>query len=124
MRVTTLLALGASAAILACAPRRRPRPGQKPRRRRHLFAGGAAGAASAAPLSLRPALLVFNPRGYYPYYGSGYWVPRAEMRYRYRYVYRGPKYRYYPAWGYGAPARPTVGGDAPSRATGRPSAEA
>jgi hypothetical protein len=25
------------------------------------------------------------------------------MRYRYRYVYRGPQYRYYPAWGYGAP---------------------
>ena len=27
-----------------------------------------------------------QPR-YYPYYGSGYWVPRAEMRYRYRYKY-------------------------------------
>ena len=40
------------------------------------------------------------PRGYYPYYGSGYWVPRAEMRYRYRYTYYGPRYRYYPAWGY------------------------
>jgi len=24
------------------------------------------------------------------------------MRYRYRYRYVGPKYRYYPAWGYGA----------------------
>jgi len=42
------------------------------------------------------------------YYGAlgvrqgGYWVPRAEMRYRYRYRYVGPKYRYYPAWGYGA----------------------
>jgi len=22
------------------------------------------------------------------------------MRYRYRYTYYGPKYRYYPAWGY------------------------
>ena len=40
--------------------------------------------------------------GYYPNYGSGYWVPRAEMRYRYRYRYVGPQYRYYPAWGYGA----------------------
>jgi hypothetical protein len=43
-------------------------------------------------------------RPYYPYYGSGYWVPRAAMRYRYRYVYRGPQYTYYPAWGYGYPA--------------------
>jgi hypothetical protein len=42
-----------------------------------------------------------NPRGYYPYYNSGYWVPRSEMRYRYRYRYVGPPYRYYPAWGYG-----------------------
>ena len=31
----------------------------------------------------------------------GYWVPRAEMRYRYRYRYFGPQYRYFPAWGYG-----------------------
>jgi hypothetical protein len=37
---------------------------------------------------------------YYPYYGSGYWVPRAAMRYRYHYVYRGPHYTYYPAWGW------------------------
>jgi hypothetical protein len=50
----------------------------------------------------------YNPRGYYPYYGSGYWVPRAEMRYRYRYVYFGPQYRYYRAWGYGY--RPTCCG--------------
>src|SRR5262245_45417122 len=41
-----------------------------------------------------------QPGRYYPYYGSGYWVPRAEMRYRYRYEYRGPLYTYYPAWGY------------------------
>jgi hypothetical protein len=27
-------------------------------------------------------------------------VPRAEMRYRYRSQYRGPKYHYYPAWGF------------------------
>jgi hypothetical protein len=33
----------------------------------------------------------YKPVGYYPYYGSAYWVPRAYMRYR---------YRYYPAWGY------------------------
>ena len=37
---------------------------------------------------------------YYPDYGSHYWVPRAEMRFRHRYRYYGPRYRYYPAWGY------------------------
>jgi hypothetical protein len=47
-----------------------------------------------------PRSWCYKPRGYYPYYGSGYWVPRAEMRYRYRYLYRGPLYTYYPAWGY------------------------
>lgn len=41
-----------------------------------------------------------QPR-YYPYYNSGYWLPRAAMRYRYRYTYYGPRYRYFPAWGYG-----------------------
>jgi hypothetical protein len=25
------------------------------------------------------------------------------MRYRYRYQYVGPRYKYYPAWGYGCP---------------------
>lgn len=43
-----------------------------------------------------------QPR-YYPFYASNYWVPRADMRYRYRYQYYGPKYRYYPAWGYPRP---------------------
>jgi hypothetical protein len=43
----------------------------------------------------------YSPRGYYLGYGSGYWVPRSAMRYRYRYIYYGPRYRYYPAWGYG-----------------------
>jgi hypothetical protein len=40
-----------------------------------------------------------QPR-YYPYYASDYWVPRSYMRYRYRYTYKGPRYRYHPAWGY------------------------
>lgn len=40
-----------------------------------------------------------QPR-YYPYYASDYWVPRSYMRYRYRYLPYGPRYRYYPAWGY------------------------
>lgn len=44
-------------------------------------------------------------RPWYPYYNSGYWVPAAEMRYRYRYQFAGPKYRYHPAWGHGP--RPT-----------------
>jgi hypothetical protein len=59
------------------------------------------------PARGRPRLYRYDPRswcyktrGYYPYYGSGYWVPRAEMRYRHRYHYRGPLYTYYPAWGY------------------------
>jgi hypothetical protein len=47
-----------------------------------------------------PRSWCYKPRGYYGYYGSGYWVPRAEMRYRNRYEYRGPTYTYYPAWGY------------------------
>lgn len=38
--------------------------------------------------------------GYYPYAGSQYWVPAEQMRYRYRYQYDGPKYRYYPSWGF------------------------
>lgn len=42
----------------------------------------------------------YADRGYYPHFDSGYWVPRAEMRTRYRYRYLGPRYRYYPAWGY------------------------
>jgi hypothetical protein len=40
-----------------------------------------------------------QPR-YYPNYASDYWVPRSYMRYRYRYLPYGPRYRYYPAWGY------------------------
>jgi hypothetical protein len=60
------------------------------------------------PSRHHPRLYRYDPRswyyarpGYYPYYYSGYWVPRREMRYRYRYSYYGPRYRYYPAWGYG-----------------------
>jgi len=42
----------------------------------------------------------YEQRSYYPHYDSSYWVPRAEMRYRYRSQYYGPKYHYYPTWGY------------------------
>jgi hypothetical protein len=38
-------------------------------------------------------------RGYYPHYGSHYWVPAEQMRNRYRYNYTGEKYRYQPSWG-------------------------
>ena len=38
-------------------------------------------------------------RAYYPYFFSQYWVPAAEMRYRYRYSYHGPKYRFQESWG-------------------------
>ena len=38
----------------------------------------------------------YEPRGYYPYYGSGYWRPSRRVR-RHR-GYRAP--RYYPAWGH------------------------
>jgi hypothetical protein len=47
-----------------------------------------------------PRSWYYRQPGYYPYYATNYWVPRAHMRYRYRYTYYGPKYRYYPAWGY------------------------
>jgi hypothetical protein len=61
------------------------------------------------PVRGRPRLYRRDPRSwyyrgptrYYPYYASGHWVPRVDMRYRYRYRYVGPKYKYYPAWGYG-----------------------
>jgi len=60
-----------------------------------------------SPLDRKQRIYRYDPRswyyrqpGYYPYYASNYWVPRAQMRYRYRYTYYGPKYRYYPAWGY------------------------
>jgi hypothetical protein len=39
----------------------------------------------------------YEPRGYYPYYNSGYWVPRSVYR-REAYPYRLPTY--YQAWGY------------------------
>ena len=40
--------------------------------------------------SVRSPLLELHQPGYYPYYGSNYWVPRASMRYRYRYLYYTP----------------------------------
>ena len=43
----------------------------------------------------------YERRAYYPYAGSHYWRPAAEMRNRYRYAFAGPKYRYHPSWGFG-----------------------
>jgi hypothetical protein len=100
MRVTTALALAVAAVVLmlGVAP-----PAN---------AGGrnpdGVGIYTPEPGRQRPRLYRYDPRswyynrrGYYPYYGSGYWVPRAAMRYRYRYRYFGPQYRYHRAWGYG-----------------------
>jgi hypothetical protein len=108
MRVTTLLALGVGAVVLAIsAPASASAGSRNPD-------GVGIYTPAEPPVRHRPRLYRYDPRSwyynqpqrYYPYYGSGYWVPRAEMRYRYRYRYVGPKYRYYPAWGYGfAPYR-------------------
>ena len=62
-----------------------------------------------------PRSWYYRQPGYYPFYNSRYWVPRAEMRYRYRYLYYGPKHRYYPAWGY---PRPGYNGDGDSHWSG------
>ena len=42
----------------------------------------------------------YEPRGYYPYYNSGYWRPAAEMRWRRAHQYRNINVPYYQAWGY------------------------
>jgi hypothetical protein len=40
----------------------------------------------------------YEPRGYYPYYNSGYWKPAHTMRCRKHRHYHQPPY--YQAWGY------------------------
>jgi hypothetical protein len=99
MRVTTLLAFGAvmlalGASAPASAGSRNPD-------------GWGLYSPAEPPVRGRPRLYryderswYYRERGYYLPNASGYWVPRADMRYRYRYKYVGPKYRYYPAWGY------------------------
>jgi hypothetical protein len=42
----------------------------------------------------------YEPRGYYPYYNSGYWRPAAEMRRERLNQYRYVSVPYYQAWGY------------------------
>lgn len=100
MRVTTLLSLGAGALLLAAQPTPVSADFRNPD-------GFGIYSPAAPPVRGRPRIYRYDPRswyytqrGYYPNYDSGYWVPRAEMRYRYRYVYHGPRYQYVPAWGY------------------------
>ena len=45
-----------------------------------------------------PYAYSFTLPRYYPYYNSGYWVPRQAMRYRYRYDTVLPPYQ--PSWGH------------------------
>jgi len=102
MRITTLAALAAGGVALGALllPASAAATGRNPE-------GVGIYTPAEPPVRHRPRIYrrdlrswYYRQKGYYPYYGSGYWVPRAEMRYRYRYIYVGPQYRYYPAWGY------------------------
>ncbi len=42
----------------------------------------------------------YEPRGYYPYYNSGYWRSAREMRIRRAYRYETVQVPYYQAWGH------------------------
>jgi hypothetical protein len=97
LHAVTIAGLLAASAILACGP---------------AAAGGDEnpdGYGLYSPLAGKRGTYRYDPRswyyrqpGFYPNYASNYWVPRAHMRYRHRYTYYGPKYQYYPAWGYPA----------------------
>ena len=106
MRVTTLWALAACAVILVLGT---PVPASAEGRNPD---GVGMYTPAEPPVRDRPRMYRYDPnswyyksRGYYPYYGSGYWVPRAEMRYRYRYVYRGPAVSLLPGLGLRCAAR-------------------
>lgn len=52
-----------------------------------------------------PYAYQYSPRGYYPWYGSHYWVPARivhKRKYLHHYVWntQPPRFRYYPSWGY------------------------
>lgn len=52
-----------------------------------------------------PYAYQYSPRGYYPYYGSAYWVPARKILKRNHYHYhhwnvQAPRYRYHQSWGY------------------------
>lgn len=102
MRVASYLTLAAAAAILVLAPEVANAGGENP---------DGVGIYTPEPRQRHQKRVwrydarswYYDQRGYYPYYNSGYWVPRSAMRYRYRYTYHGPQYRYHRAWGYGLP---------------------
>lgn len=55
-----------------------------------------------------PYAYQYSPRGYYPYYNAGYWVPAGVLRERNRVHFnvwntQPPRYRYYQSWGYPRP---------------------
>ena len=54
-------------------------------------------------LSLRSAVLVLPAASALSSLRLQLLGAARDMRYRYRYQYYGPKYRYYPAWGYPRP---------------------
>lgn len=100
MRASTLLAMAAATAAVAglmCTPATAGRD-ENP----HGF-GIYSPDAKHRAYRYDPRSWYYRQRSHYPYYASPYWVPRAEMRHRYRYLYYGPRYRYYPAWGYPRP---------------------
>lgn len=50
----------------------------------------------------------YSPRGYYPYYNSGYWASAGYIKARNRLHYNvwnrePPRFRYYKSWGYPKP---------------------
>ena len=47
----------------------------------------------------------YSPRGYYPFYGSGYWANASYVKHRHRahlnvWNAQPPRFRYYKSWGY------------------------
>ena len=62
-----------------------------------------------------PYAYSFTLPRYYPYYNSGYWVPRQVMRYRYRYDTVLPPYQ--SSWGH--PLKVHVPVEPPHRSVGR-----
>jgi hypothetical protein len=101
MRTTTLLAIGAGAMLLiGAAPTPTFADGRNPDGFGIYSPEQPAGRGGPRIYRYDTRSWYYRQPGFYPYYHSGYWVPRADMRYRYRYVYKGPRYQYVPAWGY------------------------
>jgi hypothetical protein len=109
MRVAMFLTLSAAAAMLAIAGAEPARAGSGNPDGVGIYTPEPGGRHKKRVWRYDSRSWYYNPRGYYPYYNSGYWVPRQAMRYRYRYTYYGPQYRYYRAWGYGLPEPPCCG---------------